>query len=300
MNFAVVIVTYNRLNLLKECINNVLIQSYPVNKVVIVNNSSTDGTKEFLERFTDDNKFDVYNSDTNYGGAWGFYKGLQLMENYDFDYVLLIDDDAIIENNFFELMNKNIKKYPNYSSYSSTVYVNNNIDVGHRMHLENKLFVKFKPVHKDLYSEDCFECDTATFCGLLIKRDILIKIGLPEEDYFIWFDDMEYSLRILKYTKILNINNAVINHKTVAPFAQAPITWKNFYGERNYLLMVKKHFSRFSYFYIIVRKLIKLGLLKVKCIFGNKDCEYNYKLLYCAIKDALNNNKGINKEYLPG
>lgn len=299
MNFTVVIVTYNRLNLLKECIDKLLIQSYPVNKIVIVNNDSSDGTKEFLERFMDDDRFKIYNSDANNGGAWGFYKGLELVKKYNFDYVLLIDDDAIVENDFFEVMNKNIKKYSGYSAYSSTVYVENDIDVGHRMKLVNKLFVKFKPIHKGLYSTDCFECDTATFCGLLLKKDIIKKIGLPEKDYFIWFDDMEYSLRILKYTRILNINNAIIKHKTVAPFARAPITWKNFYGERNYILMIRKHFSSISYLYIVIRKIIKLYLLKIKCLFGNRECMYSYKLLHCAIKDALGNDKGINKEYLP-
>jgi GT2 family glycosyltransferase len=299
MKFAVVIVTYNRLSLLNECVERVLSQSYPVEKIVVVNNNSSDGTKEYLDKFISDSRFHIYNSETNNGGAWGFYKGIEISQNYNCDYILLIDDDAIIENNFFEVMEKYINRYSTYDAYSSTVYVDKTIDIGHRMNLVNKLFIKFSPVELRKYNEECFECDTATFCGLLLKKDLINKIGLPEKDYFIWFDDMEYCLRILRHTKILNINEAIIQHKTIAPFEKAPITWKNFYGERNYLLMVKKHFSFISYSYVIIRKVAKMFSLKLKCLLYKKNYKYNYKLLCSAIKEAINGNKGVNYKYFP-
>lgn len=146
MKFAVVIVTYNRLRLLNECVERVLSQSYPVENIVVVNNNSSDGTKEYLDKFISDSRFHIYNSEINNGGAWGFYKGIEISQNCNCDYILLIDDDAIIENNFFEVMEEYVNKHSTYDAYSSTVYVDKTIDIGHRMNLVNKLFVKFSPV----------------------------------------------------------------------------------------------------------------------------------------------------------
>ena len=53
MKFGVIIVTYNRLELLKECINCVLGQTVPFSRVCIVDNHSSDGTGAYLEGLTD-------------------------------------------------------------------------------------------------------------------------------------------------------------------------------------------------------------------------------------------------------
>lgn len=64
--------------------------------------------------------------------------------------------------------------------------------------------------------------------GCIISRDILEKIGLPEKDYFIYYDDTEYSLRVRKYTDIINVSGAVIIHKTPIKSSKVKnlITWK--------------------------------------------------------------------------
>ena len=51
MKFAVVIVTYNRKELLKECIHSVLTQLVPIQQVIIVDNASTDGTETILAEY---------------------------------------------------------------------------------------------------------------------------------------------------------------------------------------------------------------------------------------------------------
>ena len=48
----------------------------------------------------------------------------------------------------------------------------------------------------------------------MIKDSIVAKIGYPQKDYFIWYDDTEYCVRIRKYTKIAVVTSAILNHKT--------------------------------------------------------------------------------------
>ena len=65
-----VVVTCNRCELLKQAIDALLNQTYPLNKIVIINNASTDGTKEYLDNVIDD-RLIVIHKETNEGGAGG-------------------------------------------------------------------------------------------------------------------------------------------------------------------------------------------------------------------------------------
>lgn len=70
VNFGIVIVTYNRLELLKECLQHVFMQTYAADQVVVVNNNSTDGTYEYLEQAQKgNNNLQVFHLKENIGGA---------------------------------------------------------------------------------------------------------------------------------------------------------------------------------------------------------------------------------------
>ena len=56
INISCVVVTYNRLELLKENIKSLLNQTYAPNKIYIINNCSTDGTAGYLAQFNNNNK----------------------------------------------------------------------------------------------------------------------------------------------------------------------------------------------------------------------------------------------------
>ena len=71
MKINCVVVTYNRLSLLKECLSALENQTYPIQRIVIVDNCSTDGTSEFLDSLTD-TRYLIIHSKENIGGAGGF------------------------------------------------------------------------------------------------------------------------------------------------------------------------------------------------------------------------------------
>lgn len=106
MKFAVTIVTYNRLELLKECVQQVLSQTVPFSYICIVDNHSTDGTSKYLDQLvaetqtasSDKNKpeFHILHLPENIGGAGGFAKGIDDLGKTDCDWILIIDDDAMI------------------------------------------------------------------------------------------------------------------------------------------------------------------------------------------------------------
>lgn len=298
MTFAVVIVTYNRLELLKECIQNVEGQSIGINHIVIVDNNSTDGTKEYLSLFNQNAKYRIILLNDNKGGAYGFYEGIKSAIALLDDWILLIDDDAIIEKDYLF----NISKYIDEKTclaYSGAVKTNGEIYTRHRTRLKYKKCYQLSSVPIKEYAANYFWCDSATFCGLLFNRKIVDLVGLPNKDYFIWEDDAEYCLRFKNYTLIKNINSAVLNHKTNAKFDV--FSWKSYYGARNSLDIAKKYYGLFGIGYCMlhIEGRILLYILKEVRHFRCKQIVRVFCLYKDAIKDGLMGKLGKNYKYLP-
>ncbi len=296
---GVVIVTYNRLDLLKECIDCVLKQNVPFNKIYIINNNSTDGTKEYLDTISND-KINITNLKQNIGGAGGFSIGVEKAYSELIDWILLIDDDAMLNTNFNMYINNAINAYPDILAFSGTVITNSKIDFNHRRHLVKPgRFIETHSSPQD-YAKDYFDCDFASFCGLMISRKIIKNIGFPNKEFFIWYDDTEYSLRIGKYSKIRNINTATLNHKTLVTSKKEQISWKNYYGRRNQLYIIRKYFQKKDEHKFLLLSFI--SILKNKLLYiisRKKKYKYKYTLYIDSIYDAKHGKLGSNKKYLP-
>ena len=107
MKYSVVIVTYNRLQLLKECISCIEKQEKKFDEIVIVDNASTDGTRDWLMSLGE--KYNILYETINGGGAKGFKDGVEYtFQNLDTDWILLIDDDAMLSKNYLSLRIVNI------------------------------------------------------------------------------------------------------------------------------------------------------------------------------------------------
>lgn len=299
MKLGVIIVTYNRLALLKECIDACLNQTYSFEKIYVVNNASSDGTKDYLDSLKN-KKIEVCNLSENIGGSGGFYEGVKYFKESNLDYILLIDDDAIIDNNYNEEIVKIINIDNSLSGYSGTVKTNDMIQYDHRKHLKNdKSFVTMNSLKED-YESEYFDYDLSTFCGLYIPIKLINKIGLPKKEFFIWFDDTEYSLRLRKYGKIRNINTTSLNHKTNVSTNTA-FTWKSYYGLRNQIYILKKYYSKFELFKFTLSMHIRIIGGKILGFLRNNKYYYNVSNLYKdALNDGLNNKLGKHEKYIPG
>ena len=103
IKYAVVIATYNRRQLLEECIDHVRNQTIAPDSIIVVNNASADDTGNYLINLAKQNElFDMINLPRNIGGAGGFSKGIERALEKGADCVLIIDDDAMIAGDYME------------------------------------------------------------------------------------------------------------------------------------------------------------------------------------------------------
>lgn len=299
---GVIIVTYNRLQLLKECITHVLEQDYLPSKIVVVDNASTDGTKEYLillnKHFP--NVIPIFQS-INGGGATGFRQGLvELSKDVSLNWYLLIDDDAMLDHCYIKEIVNAIPKYPEVFAFSGTVYQNGRIDLDQRRILMSGNTYKTQRMDFDDYLKDAFPYDLTSFCGVFLSSKIVEIIGLPIAEYFIWYDDTEYSIRIRKVSQIININKAKLDHKTVGiDYSEDRFNWKMYYGYRNRLDVIKRHYS-VSAVIVEIGRIISIAFQNLQ-LFKHRvswdDGIYNIRLCFDAVNDFLKHNFGRHPRY---
>lgn len=290
--YAIVIVTYNRKQLLQECVGKAYSQTIPAESIIIINNASTDGTQTYLEELSEESTvYDIINLPQNIGGAGGFSKGIERAVQKDIESMLLIDDDAMLEKDYMEKLLKARGIHPDYKAFAGTVKVNDTIDTFHRRNV-SKPGLFFRNCEKEKYSQPHFECEIASFCGMMIDISLIRQIGLPHAEYFIWHDDAEYSLRIRKYSKFLVVTDAILNHKAkpVAKTGKRRYDWREYYAVRNRILMVKEHGN-------IIDQIINYVDLFANVIFRNwlfgiiKKDDYDWKYEQLLVKRAIKNTR---------
>lgn len=296
MKIGAVIVTFNRIELLKVCLQKYLEQSRMADYLIIVNNASTDGTKEYLDEWEKVNagitNIEVIHNAANTGGSGGFYTGMKRAVELDVDWVWVSDDDAMPEKDVFKIIENYIENSNEDLSAVCTSVVNNGkFDLDHRERRYKSLIrYKFKGVPEEEYSKDKFELDTYSYVGTMMNTEKLRKVGLVNKDFFLWHDDKEHSWRMSEVGKIICIPSAKMHHD-VERIRYTEVSWKTYYGYRNDLLMLKAHASKKYYFFKKIIMLTK-GML-------DKD-RYHIKIVKAAIKAADENNLSLHKIYRPG
>ena len=297
MKYTVVIVTYNRLELLKECIEAINNQKKQFDSVVIVDNASTDGTKDYLQGY--EKKYHIIYEENNGGGAKGFKDGVEYTyKNISTDWILLIADDAILDSSYLENISQFVSANREYKAVSGTVKTEGKIDITHRKRLKSKITFSIKPVSAEEYEKESFDYDLASFCGLIFSKELIKEIGVPKAEYFIWYDDSEYSLRLRRKTRIANVNAAWLNHKTKKAAQKDQLNWKGYYGIRNMGDIVRVYGTKRQYH--LYRLRVKLAWLRNKILFiiRNEECyKFNYTLYKDALDDMKKNVFGFNARY---
>lgn len=293
MKYVAVVVTCSRVHLLKECINNLLQQTLELSRIVVVNNGKDNETYSYLESLKSD-KVSSIHSETNGGGAGGFYVGMEEALREESDFLLLLDDDAILDKQFCECIDAASKRYPECKAFCGTVETNNIIDTSHRLRLFSKLFSLYREVPVVEYSQRDFKCDFLSFCGAVVSTELIKEIGLPRKEYFIWYDDMEYSCRIREKSEIINVNNALIDHCRMIT-GNAEANWRLYYGVRNRFDMVRRHMGRIALGVLYLRTfLVMLQKYALAIITRQKRYLYIAKCYRVGIYDAIRRRDGYN------
>ena len=309
IELALVIVTYNRLEKLKKALQCYKEQTQGFRNLIVVDNCSTDGTKEYLDEWehheTTFRKIVIHSSE-NVGGAGGFYLGQKKALELNADWVFIADDDAyaapdMVEKFYRFTANHDCSKL---SAICATVRnMDGSIAAYHRDRYKiengtNWFYKEFKRVHipDEEYGREFFSIDLLSYVGSFLNAKALKKCGLVNPSYFIFFDDSEHSLRLKKYGEIIVIPQMEIVHEGGAAEAKkGSISWRSYYEIRNNTHMLLKHHPR-----TVIKQVIEefhrvLGRKIHKTPTSTIDI-----LMETAVMDAAFGRLGMHRKYRPG
>ena len=215
MNSVVaVVVTYNRKELLQECIENLLISDTKCD-ILVINNHSIDGTEEYIRTYIENNQIRYYDTGSNLGGAGGFQYGMRKAVELGYEFVWVMDDDCMVHrDSLTELIDAhktlNKGKNPDYGFLSSKVLWKD----GHICEMN----VQRYPLTKNIqdFSPVLVPTYLASFVSLFIPTAVIREIGLPIKEFFIWSDDWEYTRRISRKYPCFVATKSQVTHKSAS------------------------------------------------------------------------------------
>lgn len=256
---AAAVVTYNRKDLLVECLAALLEQTVPVQEVVVVDNASTDGTPELLRErgLLDDPRIRYERLEQNLGSSGGFARAVALAREADVDWVWVMDDDAEPPADGLErLLTSPPAADPATAAVCPAVASpDGSLQLGARGHFRGRpvaLAAEEYAGHPVL--------GFSTFVGILVRARVARATDPPKAEMFIWADDYEWCFRLRRFGAIRLVPEARILHKDVGhgfqtrrgrvvnrltgwSYGATPYDgfWRNICGVRNYVWIKKTY-----------------------------------------------------------
>ena len=282
----VVLVQWGKADLTIDCIKSLFESTYTNLHIVIVDNASPDDSLNIIRKYEGE-KVKVITAKTKNGFSAGNNLGIKYAIRCKADYILLLNNDTVVDKNLVNDLVENcndhcitVPKIYYYSKPDIIWYAGGNINykTGRAYHIGQD-----EPDSPE-YSKKR-EVDFATGCCLLIPHSIITNVGLMDESYFLYWEDVDYSLRFRnKGYKIIFCPDAKVWHKVNSSTGtQSKVSL--YYGNRNRLYVTKKYNFGFIPFSIALST--RLILFAKGCIKNS-----NEKIIGKAISDFYKGVRG--------
>jgi rhamnopyranosyl-N-acetylglucosaminyl-diphospho-decaprenol beta-1,3/1,4-galactofuranosyltransferase len=251
--FAVV-VTFNRRALLLQTLAALKAQTRPVDRIILIDNASTDGTTEALQAhgFLDDPLIDCVRMETNTGGAGGFHEGMSRAMAAGADWIWVMDDDGcpnaeclanLVESRARETYGDGVVLG------SLVIDVNDDRELSFPVPNLRSAYIRIIDCYAEnttcaadvvSYPDPCGYPWGMFFNASLFSRRVVSDIGLPRREMFIWGDESEYFQRVRRAGfKTYIVANSIFSHPAVR--LSRPARFKKMYGVRNVAFIHKTY-----------------------------------------------------------
>jgi GT2 family glycosyltransferase len=200
----VIILAYNGEKYLEDCLGSLKNQSYSNYEVIVVDNFSYDGTVNLIKR--DFPWVKVIENKMNLGFAKGNNIGIKYALENNAEYIILLNQDTVVQENFIE-EGIELLKNPKIGIISPKIkfYNSNKIWFAGCKIVRGRYLISI-PIIKLTYNIGKFqedngqfdkikESDCATGCAIFIKKETIEKIGLLDESFFLYSEDIDWSIR---------------------------------------------------------------------------------------------------------
>ena len=262
MSVCALVVTYNRRALLDDCLRAIEAQTVRPAELIVVDNASTDGTPALLRERGYAGRADVrvLQLEENLGSSGGFARGFEAARESDAEWLWTMDDDAEPTPDCLERL---LESAPAGEAATvcvcpKVVYEDGSLNGVMRADFRRRL----RPLAESRYRVGTYpSIGVTSFVGPLYRMTAVRALDPPKAEFFVWGDDVEYSLRLRRLGEIRLVPESVIVHRPASqshtnrrsrvwnallPMRMYPTPlgrfWQNLCGLRNYIWM-KRHYE---------------------------------------------------------
>ncbi|MFA5607890.1 MAG: glycosyltransferase family 2 protein [Leucobacter sp.] len=247
MHVTAVLVAYNRRDLLRESLEALAAQTRPVDRLVVVDNASDDGSREVAEELLEGwgERARLIPLDKNTGGAGGFAVGIAAAVVEDgIDWIWVMDDDTVPSPDALRGALETHERYAALGQDDLAVMGSRVVWTDGEDHPMNTPKPKIRASDEErLRAAEAggMEIRSISFVSAFLRASRVRERGLPIADYFLWNDDFEYSARMLRGARGLYVPDSVVTHKTAKRGSSDQDPGPRFYYEvRNKLWVFRK------------------------------------------------------------
>jgi GT2 family glycosyltransferase len=243
-NVTAIIVTYNRKALLERCVRAVMKQTLAAERILVIDNASTDGTESHLRQagIMDDHRVEFIRLAGNTGGAGGFCEGLKRAYAGTGSCFWLMDDDGVPDEDCLEKLAATLQRDALHYAAPNLLAESGESHFAAILGGARTNIVGFRG---------------GPFNGILISRALVRAVGYPMRNYFIWGDEYEYTNRIQDAGfPMVMVCDAIHRHKSTRySFARCP---RPYHLVRNWIYTI-----RLSQGHYVSRRVQSLQLAQV-------------------------------------
>ena len=232
-----VVVTRDRRELLHACLTALGAQTRAVDRILVVDNFSSDGTPDMVR--AEFPHVDLLCLTENVGGAGGFHAGMREASDAGADWLWILDDDTIAQPTALErLLDAPWREagLPEPSLLASRV----NWTDGEPHPMNMPILRRRDP--EGLVAAagvGLLPLRSATFVSSLVSGDAVRRHGLPLAEYFLQADDVEFTARVLRREHGYFVPDSIVEHRTKSPHNFLSDAFRFYYHLRNTLFMLR-------------------------------------------------------------
>ena len=234
-----VVVTYNRRELLQQCLAALREQTRPADRVLVVDNASTDCTREMLR--SEQARVDLLALPRNMGATGGFYEGMRMAVADGAEWLWLLDDDTIPRPHALERLLAALERAP--GERPPAILASRVVWRDGRPHPMNQPILRRRDLRGLVEGarEGMLPLRAASWVSLLVSRTAVERHGLPNRRFFFQADDIEYTARVLLTEPGFAVPESVVEHRTKTPHdaLSDPDGRRFYFHARNNLFMLR-------------------------------------------------------------
>jgi GT2 family glycosyltransferase len=305
MKIGIIIVTYNSQKEIKRILESIIIQKYENLVVYIVDNNSSDDTLNIIQKYKSRISFCVISSRTNNGYAKGNNTGIQKAMAEGCELVFILNPDMQLEEKCIKILTERIMSDEKIGAIGPIVLDGNKSDdfiqsygfYANFRTQKKEIIFPGKKLTNEIPPE--IYVDYVLGGAMMIRSRVLKIVGVFEEDYFMYNDELDISYRIKKAGfKTLCIRDAIVRH--FHDFGKNNPKGNNlmyYYIMRNKYLYFKKHHLYNNIFLSLLNELMNVPFKIIWVIRRMKNIKL-LKFYYLGLLDGLLGKKGIaNKSF---